>query len=84
MFQANTPFSTAAVKTVRTKNGCRTRLNPEDLEVCNDPIPEKRHLSSQYDVVFEQMKVGQCIKVEPKLSNLIARNVSTLAKRLEP
>lgn len=58
--QAHSPFGTAKapVTKSKTKTGYRTRVNPEDLEICDDPIPTKRQPPSQYDDIFAKMKPG--------------------------
>lgn len=41
-------------------------VNPEELQVCNDPMPEERRYGDgKYDKIFSSMKHGQALKVAP-------------------
>lgn len=41
-------------------------IDPDKLEICNDPIPATRARPGwKYGPVFSQLKPGQCIKCEP-------------------
>jgi len=41
-------------------------LDPTALEICNDPMPEKRICAeSKYAAKFRAMKIGQALKVHP-------------------
>lgn len=81
--QAHNPFGTAKapVTKSKTKTGYRTRVNPEDLEICDDPVPVKRQLGSQYDSIFAKMKPGQCIKVETEYTGTVGNALRNWIRR---
>src|SRR5690606_23849269 len=65
----------------KTKSGYRSRLNPDDLEISDDPMPAKRQAPSQYDAIFSQLKVGQCVKVEPDRVDTIGNALRSWIRR---
>lgn len=43
-----------------------TRIDPAELSICADPIPEHRTvIGSKYDAVFSNLKPGQALKCPP-------------------
>ena len=53
-------------------DGQKRRSAPDELVICNDPLPERRIQSTKYDEVFNKLKVGQCIKCKPHEANRLA------------
>lgn len=82
--QAHNPFKTAKplVSTAKTSKGVRTRVNPEDLEICDDPLPKKRPVSeSPYEKLFRQLNPGQCLKVDPEYVNTVSNAMRQWIRR---
>lgn len=83
---AHNPFNIGQAKaiktkTAKTKTGARTRVNPEDLEISDDPVPTKRQLPSQHDDIFAKMKPGQCIKVEAEYTGTVGNALRNWIRR---
>lgn len=61
---AHNPFAVA--RTAQTQATETPDLDPTALEICNDPMPEKRICAeSKYAAKFRAMKIGQALKVHP-------------------
>jgi hypothetical protein len=77
--KANDPFNTAKP---RAKSVQRSTIHVEDLEVADDPPPQKRSMGpGRYDELFESMKPGQCIKCEPEHTGAISNALRNWIKR---
>lgn len=81
---AHDPFGAAKPlpkSKTKPKPAFRSPLHLDDLEICDDPIPKKRPSVSQYDPVFDKMKVGQCIKADPERVNTVAAAMRNWIRR---
>ena len=77
--KAHDPFNTAKP---HTKGVRRSPIHIEDLEVADDPPPQKRSLGpGRYDELFASMKPGQCIKCEPEHTGAIGNALRHWIKR---
>ena len=58
-----------------------TMINPDDLEICTDPLPQGRAMpEGKYSAKFAALQYGQCLKCPPGAAPKIA---TALKKWLE-
>ena len=59
----------------------REYIDPEALVVCDDPMPSGRAAPDKYAAVFDQLKLGQCVKCKPEQVSLISGAMRKWAKQ---
>lgn len=42
------------------------RVNADAISITNDPLPQRRAITSKYDDLFSSLKPGQCLRVPSK------------------
>lgn len=57
-------------------------INPEDLEICDDPLPEERRYGDgKYDAKFSALKYGQALKCAPDSVGRISNALRSWLKK---
>lgn len=59
----------------------REYIDPDALVVCDDPMPSGRAAPDKYAAVFDQLKLGQCVKCKPDQVSLISGAMRKWAKQ---
>ena len=63
----------------------RTIIDPEKLEITNDPVVSRYSGPGKYDDIFRRLTIGQCIKCEPQWADKLGQALRTyLAKNNRP
>ena len=57
-------------------------VDADSLTITNDPLPKRRASPNKYSVIFDKLKIGQCVKCEPNEAAKVAHALTVWLKKI--